>query len=1236
MKTSEKPLDLLSQELKELTEGIQEFQEKTFESLYSKKVLWSLDRSKSNSGDDSIRSDVVASAIEETGATSTPTEESVPVPAVAPVAEPVSEPASTPVLITDVSSVKKIEPPAVAMKTAKVPAPLIASKETIISEAAVSATSTNVLTAGSAGGMESDVRVLLKDVPVDTTKSVDPNVEKLQILKAQQTISKSFLSLLEEEKESTVTEARVAPAAARISSSSSSSSSAKQPSNTLDSVFDIFKSDATAKKDAPKDSNVVSKITTTSTVTQQPLVEVPPTPTVVVPPPVVIKKPTVAPSPAIQSPLLSGLFGFLSPSPGFQGSATPTKKTTAAPPKPSLSVPEVEDSPTILPPQEEAFAKKSVELVAPPPRATAAGAVKSADSSTAATKSKGLFGFLGDSSEDFFEDDPTSTSRKGKRLLVSAVADADEERDVAPPTAVKTVETKSTSGGLFGFLSPPSTAPAKKLSVVSEVEKDGRAADAVAAPVVVEKVKVVAPPAVKQASLKVPVKAVVKDVNKAAKPAVEEMKEEAKPESSVVAKTSSVGGGFFGFLNQAPAAPLKKSVAPAVVSKVAPPVVKQPVSPIAKKELVTEPTIKKEAKTSSSGGGGLFGFLNPSPAAIKKPVVVVPDVEAKPEAPALSATRKLSNPLNAKPAAPKSVTISPVAKIVLPPVVKQVAPKVIVKDVNKAAKPAVVEVKEEAKPESSVAAKTSSVGGGFFGFLNQAPATPVKKSEAAQINTSPIAAVRPAPPTVSKPIAPPQQQQRRPQEKAKPLNLFGFLDSSENFFEDQPSSLPPASNVKGPVSPLPPKVESPVVAKTSSVGGGFFGFLNQAPAAPVKKSVAPAVVSKVAAPVVKQPVTPIAKKELVAEPIIKKEAKTSSSGGGGLFGFLNPSPAAIKKPVVVVPEVKAPGSPPAVEAKKTNSLNARPAASKIAAPVVKSTAVVAAKTTSSGGGGLFGFFNPSPALSAKKPIVEPTAATVPVASPLIKKVTNPLNGKPAVPKSNAVPSLKTEITKVVAGKAPVNELVAAPIIKKEAKTGSSGGGGLFGFLNPSPAAIKKPVVVPEATTPITKKEAKTSSSGGGGLFGFLNPSPAAIKKPVVVVPEVKAPGSPPAVEAKKTNPLNARPAASKVVLPPPVTKPTPSSMDKSFQLSVSKLLKGDTKKIMLFQKATDSFRSGGISAADYIVSLEKLFGSDVLGVSIIPPLIAQLPEKDRASELRKAYEQTRKTGSSSKDKKTTK
>ena len=1219
MKTSEKPLDLLSQELKELTEGIQEFQEKAFESLYSKKVLWSLDWSKSNSGDDSIRSDVVASAIEETGATSTPTEESVPVPAVAPVAEPVSEPASTPVLITDVSSVKKIDPPAVATKTGKVPAPLIASKETIISEAAVSATSTSVLTAGSAGGMESDVSVLLKDVPVDTTESVDPNVEKLQILKAQQTISKSFLSLSEEENESTVTEARVAPAAARISSSSSS---AKQP---LDSIFDIFKSDATAKKDAPKDSNVVSKITTASTVTQQPLVEVPPTPTVVVPPPVVIKKPSVAPSPAIQSPLLSGLFGFLSPSPGFQGSATPTKKTTAAPPKPSLSVPEVEDSPTILPPQEEAFAKKSVELVAPPPRATTSAAVKSADSSTAATKSKGLFGFLGDSSEDFFEDDPTSTSSKGKRLLVSAVTDADEERDVAPPTAVKSVETKSTSGGLFGFFSPPSTAPAKKLSVVSEVEKDE------AAPVVTVKAKVVAPPAVEQASLKVPVKAVVKDVNKAAKPFVEEVKEEAKPESSIAAKTSSVGGGFFGFLNQAPAAPVKKSVAPAVV---APPVVKL-VTPIAKKELVATPIIKKEAKTSSSGGGGLFGFLNPSPAAIKKPVVVVPDVEAKPEAPALSPSRKLSNPLNAKPAAPKSVTISSVAKIVLPPVVKQVAPKVIVKDVNKAARPAVVEVKEEAKPESSVAAKTSSVGGGFFGFLNQAPAAPVKKSEAAQINTSPIAAVRPAPPMVSKPIAPPQQQQRRPQEKAKPLNLFGFLDSSENFFEDQPSSLPPASNVKGPVSPLPPKVESPVTAKTSSVGGGFFGFLNQAPAAPVKKSVAPAVVSKVAPPVVK-PVTPIAKKELVATPIIKKEAKTSSSGGGGLFGFLNPPPAAIKKPVVVVPEVKASGSPPAVEVKKTNFLNARPAASKIAAPVVKSTAVVATKTTSSGGGGLFGFFNPSPALSVKKPIVEPTAATVPVASPLTKKVTNPLNGKPAVPKSNAVPSLKTEITKVVAGKAPVKELVAAPIIKKEAKTSSSGGGGLFGFLNPSPAAIKKPVVVvPEATAPIVKKEAKTSSSGGGGLFGFLNPSPAAIKKPVVIVPEVKAPGSPPAVEAKKTNPLNARPAASKVVLPPPVTKSTPSSMDKSFQLSVSKLLKGDTKKIMLFQKATDSFRSGGISAADYIMSLEKLFGSDVLGLSIIPPLTAQLPEKDRASELRKAYEQTRKTGSS-KDKKTTK
>ena len=1128
----------MSQELKELTEGIQEFQEKTFESLYSKKVLWSSDRSKSNSGDDeSIQSDVVASAT--VNIVSTPTEESVPVPAVAPVAEPVSEPASAPVLTTDVASVKNVDPSAMAKESVKEKAPPvpvitkgIASKE-ILSEASVSSTFANVVTAGSAGGTESDVSVLLKDVPVDTTESVDPDVEKLQILKAQQTISKSFLSLSEdEEEEGTVMEARVAPAA-RISSSSSSSSSSAKQSSVLDSIFDIFKSDVTtAKKDAPKDK-VVDKVTTTSTVTQQPVVvEVPPTTTVVVPPPVVIKKPTVAPSPAIPSPLLSGLFGFLSPSPGFQGSATPTKKTTAVPPKPSVSVPELEeDSPTILPPQEEAFAKKKVDLVAPPPR------VKATDSSTAAVKAKGLFGFLGDASEDFFEDDPTSTSRKAKKLSVvsAVVVDADESVE-APPTAVKSVETKSSSGGLFGFLSPPSTAPIKKRSVVSEIEKKKEEQPVAVVPVVPDVVdiaaKVVAPPAVKQASLKVAVKTVVKDVN-------------------------------------------------------------------------------KEAKTSSGGGGGLFGFFNLSPAPIKKPVVVVPEVkattpppppavEAKPRAAAFSPAVKVSNPLNAKPAAPKSVAISPVAKLVLPPVVKQVAPKVVVKDVNKAV------AKEEV--ESSVSAKASSsssgVGGGFFGFLNLPPAAaPVKKSEAPpQINTSPVAAARPAvsKPVVAAPAVAPTQQ--KPQEKAKPLNLFGFLDSSENFFEDQPiSSLPPASNAKGPASPLPPKVESPVAAKASSsssgVGGGFFGFLNLPPnAAPVKKSVAPAAASKVSPPVVKQ-VTPIVKKELVAAPIIKKEAaKTSSGGGGGLFGFLNPAPAPIKKPVVAVPEVKATSSPPAAEGKKTNPLNARPASPKIGAvpatkivpaPVVKSTAVVAAKTgSSSSGGGLFGFFNPSPSVPVKKPIVEPPA--VPTTSPLTK-VTNPLNAKP---KSNAVPAVKTAIAKVIAEKAPAKELVAAPIIKKEAAKTSSGG-------------------------------------GGGGLFGFLNPPPAPIKKPVVAVP--------PAVEAKKTNPLNARPASTKVVIPPPVTKATPSSMDKSFQLSVSKLLKGDTKKIMLFQKATDSFRSGGVSATDYIVSLDKLFGSDVVGASIIPPLIAQLPEKDRATELRKAYEQTRKTGgSSSKDKKTTK
>jgi hypothetical protein len=80
-------------------------------------------------------------------------------------------------------------------------------------------------------------------------------------------------------------------------------------------------------------------------------------------------------------------------------------------------------------------------------------------------------------------------------------------------------------------------------------------------------------------------------------------------------------------------------------------------------------------------------------------------------------------------------------------------------------------------------------------------------------------------------------------------------------------------------------------------------------------------------------------------------------------------------------------------------------------------------------------------------------------------------------------------------------------------------------------------------------------------------------------------------------------------------------MNAKFTSTVSEALKKDSTKIGLFQTATDNFRSGNSDATSFLGSLEKLFGNNpALLDSLVPQLIAELPEKKVADQLKTVYD----------------
>ena len=563
---------------------------------------------------------------------------------------------------------------------------------------------------------------------------------------------------------------------------------------------------------------------------------------------------------------------------------------------------------------------------------------------------------------------------------------------------------------------------------------------------------------------------------------------------------------------------------------------------------------------------------------------------------------------------------------------KEPSPAIATKTTTAPATPA---VKASAVPINTVSPTTtkasSASGGGFFGFLTstpppekepapavavatkatvktQAPVAPVVKASVVAANTVPPATAKPSPPSGG--------------------GLFGFLASSPA--PEKKESAPAVAvatkvsvKTQAPVAPVVkasaiPKTVPPVAAKASPAGGGLFGFLASSPA-PEKKEPAPAIAK--ATLKTPAPVAPVVKVNLPVKTVPPKTTpvtattKTSSTSGGGFFGFLTSNPA---------PEAKEPAPSVAVATKATVKTQAPVApVVKVGAVAAKSVPPTTTKPSPPTGGGFFGFLASTPAPEKKEPAPVAAVAT---------KV-----------------SVKTQ-----APVAPVVKASAAPIktVPPVAAKASPSGGGLFGFLASSPAPEKKepapavavatkaaektvkpaPVtsvvkpstVAPKSVPPVTSTTKATPSSGG--FFGFLASTPAPEKKesaPAIVVATkatekaVKTPAPvTPAVKVVAPTAAKAKVEPAKVATPKPAT-----TMNAKFTSTVSEALKKDSTKIGLFQTATDNFRSGNSDATSFLASLEKLFGSNpALLDSIVPQLIAELPEKKVAEQLKIVYE----------------
>ena len=459
---------------------------------------------------------------------------------------------------------------------------------------------------------------------------------------------------------------------------------------------------------------------------------------------------------------------------------------------------------------------------------------------------KGLGGALGlleavGAGRPFFE---TRTLGDVPRLLTEAVAPpASTIRPAAPPAAAR----------------PAAVAPAPAVAVAPAPAPMAPAAAPLPPKVVEKKVESVRPAAVEKAAAPaapVAPKAVEKKAPPASPLSGAEKKDAKAPEN----KAEPASAGFFSFLGGgAPAAP--KSV--------------PPTKPVAA-TTAAPPAASQAAKQAAPASGGFFSFLESAPAAAPVPPIkaVTPTKAAPPAAPAKAPISALKKETTVAAAVPKQAEAKKEAGggffsfLDSAPSTPSKAPVDKVPVVAKAPAPSTVGKKSDPVQIVSAPAPAAKkeAGGGFFSFLDSAPAAapaaPAVKVGSAAAKAAPapakLAAASPAPnkvdvKTTTLPTATLKRAPAAPAAPASPAavakkddkapssgGIFSFLGGgSREVSEPKPSTpAPPATasvSAKKPAATLkkaePAKVAPAVPAKAPPPsGGGFFGLFGGSPA----------------------------------------------------------------------------------------------------------------------------------------------------------------------------------------------------------------------------------------------------------------------------------------------------------------------------------------------------------------------------------------------------------------------
>eukprot|EP01041_Mallomonas_annulata_P005334 gene5334-10666_t len=450
------PIALLSEEIREMTEGLEVFQAEAFKSLYDKDVKWRMAESEE---------EVRAAPVRSSPAKQAPVQEDTPaVAAVAP----------TPVVVTPPVITEVFEKPKTGLTT----------------------------TAGTVAIPNEEVKevegFILSNIPISNVVQPSKDIQKLEILKAQQAIAKSFLSLGEALSENDLNKinsistmaddeldsltnknAKKTSAAAAAAAASSSSTTASAPSS---GFFSFLSPKA---NDAPK---VTTATTPPSTVSKAKVTTPAPAPVAAkATPPVapkvtakVVEKAPSAPAPVSQQ--FGGFLNFLQSDPNV-GVIAAAKESSA---KAAAAVP---------PPQVTSPTKPTPAVVVTKPVAT---------SEPEKSSSGGFFGMFGSKpteTKPVEEVKPAvAMATKPKTSPVPVKAAPTPVAKAAPVAATKPVPTPEpvqSSGGFFGFLSskPAETKPIEEKPVVAIATK----------PKVVTPVPVTKPAAVPVVTKTVPV-----------------------------------------------------------------------------------------------------------------------------------------------------------------------------------------------------------------------------------------------------------------------------------------------------------------------------------------------------------------------------------------------------------------------------------------------------------------------------------------------------------------------------------------------------------------------------------------------------------------------------------------------------------------------------------------------------------------------------------------------------------